>query len=253
MKSYSYEENLKSFPIRDNFRIRGENMTRIEVFTDAAFAFAITLLVFSNDGLPQSFDQFLLLLKDIPAFAVSFAQLVFFWYAHRVWSQRYGLEDLKTVFISCLLVFSVMVFVVPLKISYASFLYWISGGYFPTPINFTINDIKAFFTVFHIAFLTMCLIMLWLYYHALSKKDELLLNAVELHETLSHKSAWVIMSSTSMIALILTLILPDQYAPFAGMVYGTLGITMSYNSVRREKLKKNMLDSYNKTHEPKGR
>lgn len=252
MKSYSYEENLKSFPIRDHFRIRGENMTRIEVFTDAAFAFAVTLLVFSNDGVPQSFDQFLLLLKDIPAFAVSFAQLVFFWYAHRVWSQRYGLEDLKTVFISCLLVFTVMVFVVPLKISYAAFLNWLSGGYFPSPIKLRLEDLQTFFAVFHTAFLSMCLIMLWLYFHALKKKEELMLNQVELFETHSHKAAWIIMSLTSLIALIITLSVPIQYTPFAGMIYGTLGITMSYNSVKREKLKKTMLASSNKTTEPKG-
>lgn len=252
MKSYSYEENLKSFPIRDHFRIRGENMTRVEVFTDAAFAFAITLLVFSNDGLPSSYDEFILLLKDIPAFAISFAQLVFFWYAHRVWSQRYGLEDLTTVVISCLLVFVVMVFVVPLKISFAGFLYWLSGGSLPAPINFTLEDIKTFFLVFHIAFLSMCLIMLSLYLHALRQKDSLMLNKLELFETHSHKTAWIIMSSTSLLALISTLLLPPALSPFAGMLYATLGISMTLNTLRSEKIKKQLINSLEQQNLNKG-
>ncbi|MRX26762.1 TMEM175 family protein [Kangiella sp. HZ709] len=247
MKSYSYEESLNLFPVRDGFRIRGENMSRVEVFTDAAFAFAITLLVFSNDGLPNTFAEFTLLLKDIPAFAISFSQLVFFWYAHRVWSQRYGLEDIKTILISCLLVFSVMTFVVPLKISFAGFLHWASNGYFPSPMPFTPEDIKIFFTVFHIAFLSMCLIMLWLYQHALSKRISLMLNEFELFETQTHKTSWVIMSFTSALTLLLTLVLPNEISPFSGMLYGTLGVSMGLYNNKREKLKIALNPNY-KTH-----
>jgi|TARA_B100000809_G_scaffold203015_1_gene203974 uncharacterized membrane protein len=34
--------------------MRGENMTRIETFVDAAFAFAFTMLVISIDEIPRS-------------------------------------------------------------------------------------------------------------------------------------------------------------------------------------------------------
>jgi hypothetical protein len=37
---------------RDGFRLRGEEMTRIETFTDAAFAFAVSLLVIAGDTVP---------------------------------------------------------------------------------------------------------------------------------------------------------------------------------------------------------
>ncbi|NVJ65032.1 MAG: DUF1211 domain-containing protein [Gammaproteobacteria bacterium] len=252
MKSYSYEKKLNTFPIRNNFKIRGENMTRVEVFTDAAFAFAITLLVFSQDGLPSSFDEFILLLKDIPAFATSFAQLAFFWFAHRVWSQRYGMEDLKTVFISCLLVFTVMVFVVPLKISYSTFLSFITNGYLPSPMEFNLETLQVLFIVFHIAFLSMCLIILWLYRHALSNQATLMLDEVELFETKSHKIAWIIMSITSATGLILTLILPLNLSPFGSMVYATLGISMSWNTIKRDKQKALLIKKLNQTTEHKG-
>ncbi|MFP6838146.1 MAG: hypothetical protein VB962_00970 [Pseudohongiellaceae bacterium] len=38
----------------DGRTMRGENMTRIETFVDAAFAFAFTMLVISIDEIPRS-------------------------------------------------------------------------------------------------------------------------------------------------------------------------------------------------------
>ncbi|NVK21618.1 MAG: DUF1211 domain-containing protein [Kangiellaceae bacterium] len=241
-----YAHQLAHFPIRDHFRIRGENMTRIEVFTDAAFAFAVTLLVVSIDSLPSNYEEFITALKDIPAFAASFAQLVFFWYGHRVWSQRYGLEDLKTVFISCLLIFCVLVFVFPLKISYATFFHWLSGGELPSPINFKLEQLKLFFSVFHIAFLSMCLILLWLYHHALKNKVELQLDDIELYESKTHYRGWLIMSGTALLALITTLALPANLCPFGGVLYATLGISMSLNSILRDKQKQQLIESIDK-------
>ena len=55
--SYSPEQ-LASMPVRDGFRQRGEDMTRLETFTDAAFAFAVTLLVVGGgDSIPSDFDE----------------------------------------------------------------------------------------------------------------------------------------------------------------------------------------------------
>lgn len=42
--------DLSNLPVRDHFRLRGEAMTRLETFVDAAFAFAVTLLVVSFDA-----------------------------------------------------------------------------------------------------------------------------------------------------------------------------------------------------------
>jgi uncharacterized membrane protein len=49
-------------------------MTRLETFTDAAFAFAVTLLVAGGgDSVPMNFGEMTAGLKQIPAFAASFA------------------------------------------------------------------------------------------------------------------------------------------------------------------------------------
>ena len=99
----------------DGFKMRGLDMTRIEVFTDAAFAFAVTPLVVSIDQIPSSYEELMAVVKGIPAFGVSFAILFMFWFAHHGWSQRYGLDDTATIWLSAVLVFIVMVYVYPLK------------------------------------------------------------------------------------------------------------------------------------------
>ena len=47
--------DLTTLPREDGFRLRGQSVTRLETFVDAAFAFALTLLVIAGDDLPDSF------------------------------------------------------------------------------------------------------------------------------------------------------------------------------------------------------
>ncbi|MER3546282.1 MAG: hypothetical protein C4338_01270, partial [Rhodanobacteraceae bacterium] len=63
---------------RYGFRYRGGENTRIEAFTDAAFAFALTLLMIGGGHVPTSIDQLLGALVDLPGYAASFALLCLF-------------------------------------------------------------------------------------------------------------------------------------------------------------------------------
>ena len=89
---------------RDGFRERGQQVTRVEAFVDAAFAFAVTLLVISFDGLPKSAHELVAAYKGIPAFAASFLLLATFWRAHERWSRWYGLDDSRSTALSLILV-----------------------------------------------------------------------------------------------------------------------------------------------------
>jgi hypothetical protein len=54
---------------------------RLEAFVDAAFAFAVTLLILWNNELPDSIGSLLDLLKTIPSSAASFTLIaVYGWY-----------------------------------------------------------------------------------------------------------------------------------------------------------------------------
>src|SRR5689334_21939870 len=101
--------NLQRLP--DGFIHRGVNVTRLEAFVDAAFAFAVTLLVISLDSIPTSIPAMLVALKGVPAFAASFIQIMIFWSAHATWSRRFGLDDAPSQRLSLVLVFLVLVYV----------------------------------------------------------------------------------------------------------------------------------------------
>ena len=45
--------DLSKLPVEAGVRLRGEQVTRLETFVDAAFAFAMTLLVVSFDAMPD--------------------------------------------------------------------------------------------------------------------------------------------------------------------------------------------------------
>jgi uncharacterized membrane protein len=76
---------------RDKGRImRGENMTRIETFVDAAFAFAFTMLVISIDEIPNNVGQLIELSRDIPAILASASMICAIWLSHATWSRTFG-------------------------------------------------------------------------------------------------------------------------------------------------------------------
>ena len=98
----------------DGFRWRGEEVWRVEGFSDAVFAFAVTLLVVSLE-VPETFDELLETMRGFLAFAICFALLLSVWYEHYKFFRRYGLRDTTTVWLNAALLFLVLFFVYPLK------------------------------------------------------------------------------------------------------------------------------------------
>ena len=64
---------------KQGFQLRGTEVTRLETFIDAAFAFAVTMLVISVGDIPNNYQELILALKGIPSFAASFASIAIFW------------------------------------------------------------------------------------------------------------------------------------------------------------------------------
>ncbi len=90
------------------FVLRGEDVSRVEAFSDAVFAFAVTLTVVSL-AVPSTFDQLeQTVVRGLFSFAISFAMLVQVWYWHYKFYRRYGLQDGFTVLLNTILLFIVL-------------------------------------------------------------------------------------------------------------------------------------------------
>src|SRR5918997_703370 len=88
---------------------------RLDNFTDAAFAFAVSLLVIGGAGAPSDFNALVRALGDIPAFAFGFAIVVLFWFAHVRWRRLRGEGDLRSLILTLLLVLLVLIYIQPLR------------------------------------------------------------------------------------------------------------------------------------------
>src|SRR4051812_7991550 len=101
-------------PGKAGFHYRGHEVKRIETFSDAVFAFAVTLLIVSLE-VPKTFEELMITMRGFFAFAISFTLLVLIWYEQHTFFRRYGLEDVRTVVLNSVLMFVVLFYVYPLK------------------------------------------------------------------------------------------------------------------------------------------
>lgn len=91
------------------YRLRGQHITRVEGFSDAVFAIAITPLIFAN-SVPDSYTLIRESMRDIVPFGLFLALLVSLWYAHFSFYIRYGLEEARMVALNALFLLLSMYF-----------------------------------------------------------------------------------------------------------------------------------------------
>ncbi|MEL7186990.1 MAG: TMEM175 family protein [Pseudomonadota bacterium] len=210
-----------------HFRNRGKETTRLEAFVDAAFAFALTLLVISFDAVPQSFEELTDALKAVPAFLFAACILVSFWIAHRNWSNRFGLDTTFATLVSLALIFTLLVYVYPLRAMSTAAISAMTNGWIPSEFSITsIAEVRGLFTIYGVGFAISNLYIVLLNWHAFKRADSLALTAEERHLTKQEMLAWAIVGGFGLLSTVLALTLPDRLIGFAGWIYMGLAVVM---------------------------
>ena len=214
-------KDLDALPRLRGFRLRGLEMTRLETFVDAAFAFAISMLVIAAQQIPDNLQALLAAFKNVPTFVCSIAVLGIFWRGHWLWSRRYGLEDGISVLISWVLVVTVLIFIYPLKAIFGAMWYMLSHGRMGQPLGLhtTPSEARALFALYALGLIGLAAEILLLYLRAWQLRSPLRLNGREGLITRSEIFGWSIPVCVGIAALILALTLPQERIEWAGWVY----------------------------------
>jgi uncharacterized membrane protein len=228
--------DLDALPRLGGFRLRGIEMTRLETFIDAAFAFAITMLVIAAERIPDDIETLLAAFKNVPAFVASIVVLGIFWRGHWLWSRRYGLEDGISIFISWAMIVTILIYMYPLKAIFGSMWFLLSGGRVGQTLGaHSESQLRTLFAVFALGFTAIALEVVLLNLRAWQLRRPLRLNAREKLITLYEVTGWCIPVGIGIVSFILALTLPREQIAWSGWVYFSMAMLVPLHSAYRKR------------------
>ena len=232
--------DLDSLPRLRGFRLRGIAMTRLETFIDAAFAFAISMLVIAAQQIPDDIASLLAAFKNVPTFICSIAVLGIFWRGHWLWSRRYGLEDSVSILISWALIVTILIFIYPLKAIFGAMWYLISSGQVGHQFSLHTTEAQArtIFAIYALGLIAISAEIVLLYLRAWQLRGPLRLNARERLMTRGELTGWSIPVSVGIVSLVFSFTLPIEQIAWCGWVYFLMAIMLRVHGFwRRRRLK----------------
>src|SRR5213592_1420908 len=202
--------DLDALPRLHGFRLRGIEMTRLETFIDAAFAFAISMLVIAAQQIPDNIQALLAAFKNVPTFVCSIAVLEIFWRGHWLWSRRYGLEDSVSILISW------------------AMWYLLSSGQVGQPFSLhtTESQARTIFAIYALGLIAISAEILLLNFRAWQLREPLRLNARERLMTRGELTGWSIPVSVGIVSLVFSFTLPIEQIAWCGWVYFLMAIIL---------------------------
>lgn len=234
------------------FRFRGKEPGRLENFSDACFALAITLLLISTSP-PTNFEQVRKFVWELIPFTLCIVWIVLIWNEHFLFYYRYGLRNGKLVVLNTVFLIIVLFYVYPLKFLARLIL-------IPISIMFGANELRAdamgfikgtdvgeLMIIFGLGAASVFLVLMFMYRQALARAEELELNEIEIFDTKSSISANLLMASIPLLSAVLAMIFngnPMLSGMIPGFSYFLYTPVMWIHSAKRDKLRKKLLEGH---------
>ena len=194
---------------RDTAQWPKRDVTRLEGFSDAVFAFALTLLVVSLE-VPKTFDELVVTLRGAPAFAVCFALFWLIWKEHHRFFSRYGLADTKTSFLNAVLLFGVLLYVYPLKFLFTIMLGPLLGAVRPPVTPIRPEQVRPLMVIYSSGYAAVWAIFALMYRHAYAQRDTLHLDARQTFETRAQAGAMIMHICIGLLSVMVALVAPSE-------------------------------------------
>ncbi|WP_350288146.1 TMEM175 family protein [uncultured Croceitalea sp.] len=197
------------------------NISRVEAFSDAVFAFAATLLVVSV-GNENSSSILNIDWKIFLSFGVSFFVLVGLWWVHYNFFRRTNYMDNWIVALNSVLLFVVLYYIFPLKSLIDT---WVSG------YGISFESFSELFQLYSLGFFLIFTCFSLMYYRAY-KKSKSLEKGIKLLFYSRHFGIYVVVA---LISIILAKTKVGLIYALPGLIYSLLGPLCYLHGVLFEK------------------
>jgi len=206
----------------EGFFWRGQEALRIEGFSDAVFAFAVTLLVVSLE-VPNTFDELLASMRGFIAFAICFAVLLTVWFEQYKFFRRYGLNDNITMRLNAVLLFFVLFYVYPLKFLFTAWIDQLLG--FSTQLGGSTENViesiepgqwPLLIIIFGAGFVVVQLVFVLLCWRAYALRGALELDVHEASITRQEIQGFLILTGIGLASIAIAILGGEETTSWAG-------------------------------------
>ena len=199
---------------------------RLDAFVDAAFAFAVTLLIIAGAEPLTSFQDLQRALMRIPAFAAGFALIAVFWLGHRRFGQIAPRRDGMSVLLSLAIVFWVLVLVFPMRLLTESGAHWLSARVLPGgDLLRSLEDLRGVYIVYGAGFAILATLYVVLFHHALKRPEAVALAPASVEPARLERRVWLIVAASGVVSALSAALLPLQVVPYLpGFAYWLIPI-----------------------------